>query len=368
MQHLDEGTIHSWLDGALSAEEAARVEAHVKECARCQAAVAEARGFIAGSSRILTALDNAPRGVIPAARPKRRHRMTTWVSGLRSTDPLWRVAAAVLVVAGGTLLVVRNQGARQPGPLGSRTTAAAAQQQLKSNATQPTTMDAATPASPKVEKANVPLQRRSTSSGAVGDQASAVESRGRETAAPVAASVAPPAAGVAVSSPRFEATAKRANRVEANDLATELPTVRVVDVRQQVGQRITFYEVARGDTVQLAESLGDLNQVMATGMSVTRAAAGSAAATERSRAPAAKPAAVERPTAGLTAAAAPAATPAAQAVFLASPVGDNTLTWTDPATGRVSKLSGRHSRAELEEIRRSIERARAAAADSVKKE
>jgi len=93
MQHLDEGTIHSWLDGALSADEAARVEAHVKECPQCAAAVAEARGFIAASSRILTALDNAPRGVIPVAAPKKR------------VDPIvWRVAATLLVVAdtGGT--------------------------------------------------------------------------------------------------------------------------------------------------------------------------------------------------------------------------------------------------------------------------
>src|SRR5213080_2198802 len=97
MQHLDEGTIHSWLDGALSPEEAARVEAHVKECPQCAAAVAEARGFIAASSRILTALDNAPRGVIPAAAPKRR------------IDPLvWRIAATLLVVAGGTLVVARG--------------------------------------------------------------------------------------------------------------------------------------------------------------------------------------------------------------------------------------------------------------------
>ena len=67
MQHLDEGTIHSWLDGALSSEEAARAEAHVAECPQCAAAVAEARGFIAASSRILTALDHVPRGVVPAA-------------------------------------------------------------------------------------------------------------------------------------------------------------------------------------------------------------------------------------------------------------------------------------------------------------
>src|ERR1700694_4380517 len=85
MQHLDEGTIHSWLDGALSADEAARVEAHIKECPQCAAAVAEARGFIAASSRILTALDNAPRGVVPVAAPKKR------------VDPtVWRVAATLL--------------------------------------------------------------------------------------------------------------------------------------------------------------------------------------------------------------------------------------------------------------------------------
>src|SRR5688500_7926672 len=99
MQHLDEGTIHSWLDGALSADEAARVQAHVAECRQCAAAVAEARGFIAASSRILTALDNAPRGVIPVAAPVKR------------VNPLvWRVAATVLVVAAGTLVVVQNRG------------------------------------------------------------------------------------------------------------------------------------------------------------------------------------------------------------------------------------------------------------------
>ena len=105
MQHPDEGTIHSWLDGALSAEEAASVEAHVKDCPECAAAVAEARGFIAASSRILMALDNAPRGLIPAAAPKKR------------VDPIvWRVAATLLVVAGGTFVVLRGQGRGTPIP------------------------------------------------------------------------------------------------------------------------------------------------------------------------------------------------------------------------------------------------------------
>jgi anti-sigma factor RsiW len=98
MQHLDEGTIHAWLDGALSPEEAARANAHVEGCPQCQTAVAEARGFIAASSRILTALDDAPRGVIPIAR---KQRVQPWV---------WRVAATVLVVATGTVLLVKERG------------------------------------------------------------------------------------------------------------------------------------------------------------------------------------------------------------------------------------------------------------------
>jgi anti-sigma factor RsiW len=65
MQHLDEGTIHAWLDGALDAEEASRVEQHVAGCATCAAAVAEARGLVAGASRILSALDDTPSVLAP---------------------------------------------------------------------------------------------------------------------------------------------------------------------------------------------------------------------------------------------------------------------------------------------------------------
>jgi hypothetical protein len=66
MQHLDEGTIHAWIDGALDSERASAVEAHVAACATCAAAVAEARGLVAGASRILAALDHVPGGVVPA--------------------------------------------------------------------------------------------------------------------------------------------------------------------------------------------------------------------------------------------------------------------------------------------------------------
>lgn len=111
MNHLDEGTIHAWLDGAVDATDAAGIEAHVASCAACAAAVAEARGFIAGASRILGALDDVPGGVIPGRpaapvmpaaarmpqqRPRRQWRAAPWVTGIAA------VLMAAVVLRTGT--------------------------------------------------------------------------------------------------------------------------------------------------------------------------------------------------------------------------------------------------------------------------
>ena len=108
MQHPDEGTIHAWLDGELPEEQANEIAAHTRDCPECSAKVAEARGLIAASTRILTALDNVPSRVIPetaatsrtpvAARQRRR-----WYDRLDI-----RAAAALLVVAGASYLVVKR--------------------------------------------------------------------------------------------------------------------------------------------------------------------------------------------------------------------------------------------------------------------
>jgi hypothetical protein len=129
--HLDEGTAHAWLDGALPPDEAARAAAHVAGCAACAALVAEAQGLLAGASRILGALDEVPGDVVPRARtaahtaardaalgaalaaaaaerrtPKARR---AWYAGV----PL-RAAAAVLLVAGLGSVVVRSSARIAP--------------------------------------------------------------------------------------------------------------------------------------------------------------------------------------------------------------------------------------------------------------
>lgn len=99
MQHPDEGMIHAWIDGALTVDEAASVESHAGHCDECSAAIAEARGLVAASSRILLALDDVPRGVIPAAGPRPR----SWYA----RNEL-RAAAAVLLVASASLVLTRG--------------------------------------------------------------------------------------------------------------------------------------------------------------------------------------------------------------------------------------------------------------------
>ena len=121
MQHLDDGTIHAWLDGALGTGEAAAVEAHAAACRDCADRVAEARGLIAASSRILTALDDVPEHVVPVERPAAV--AAAWAASpalaavpapaAAAPPARWghrygRLAAAVAFVLAGTLVITRE--------------------------------------------------------------------------------------------------------------------------------------------------------------------------------------------------------------------------------------------------------------------
>ena len=99
MQHPDEGTIHAWIDGELSQDDATALEAHLGDCTECSAKVAEARGLVAASSRIVSALDIVPGGVIPAVPARRR----PWYASTQL-----RAAAAIAIVASASMLVMRD--------------------------------------------------------------------------------------------------------------------------------------------------------------------------------------------------------------------------------------------------------------------
>lgn len=108
MQHLDEGTIHAWLDGALGPNEARAAEAHVQTCSACAQSVAEARGLVAASSRILATLDDVPTVQEWAREPLH-------ISAARRRSGWWwrragipYAAAATVLLAVGTTLVLRN--------------------------------------------------------------------------------------------------------------------------------------------------------------------------------------------------------------------------------------------------------------------
>jgi hypothetical protein len=104
--HPDEGTIHAWLDDALDDATARALDAHVVSCAECTARVAEARGLIAGASRVVSALDDAPSGASPAwgqppAAPAITKPGQSWAQRrLRLTPARAAIAATVLVALG----------------------------------------------------------------------------------------------------------------------------------------------------------------------------------------------------------------------------------------------------------------------------
>jgi len=100
-EHPDEGTIHAWLDDALGADESARVAAHVASCVPCSAAVAEARGLIAGASRVVRGLDGDVRSPrLAEAMPRTSVGEGSLWRALRVTPARAAIAATLLVALG----------------------------------------------------------------------------------------------------------------------------------------------------------------------------------------------------------------------------------------------------------------------------
>jgi len=77
MSHVDEGTLHAYLDGELPPSERAALEAHIAQCASCGARSAEERSLIERASAVLGAARPSERPAPPLnelASPRRRGR------------------------------------------------------------------------------------------------------------------------------------------------------------------------------------------------------------------------------------------------------------------------------------------------------
>jgi len=118
--HPDEGTIHAWLDRQLDDLAAATLEAHLQRCDECAERVAEARGLIAGTSRVLSALDAGTTSmsdkpvlsaVRPDVEPPRPLVLSGTVRGPRRfrLTPARSAIAAVLVVAVATAIIHEHE-------------------------------------------------------------------------------------------------------------------------------------------------------------------------------------------------------------------------------------------------------------------
>ena len=192
MNHLDEGTIHAWLDGALDATQARDIERHVGECDMCAAAVAEARGFVAASSRILNALDDVPAGVTPkraapqALRGRRMWRAAPWITG---------IAAAMMLAVGVTTW--NRKGAEMASstvrpaadaPLAQEVAVPATETRATAAGKRSVPADAAPPAQTKTRDAKVTGLAGGSSSPRVGAVTSARVKSQTETPAPAAPS------------------------------------------------------------------------------------------------------------------------------------------------------------------------------------
>lgn len=108
MSHVDDGTLHAYLDGELTPVERARLEGHVAECAACRNRLEEERALLERASGLL-ALAQPPERAAPP------------LHELRRPSVVWRLRvpvawAATVVLALGIGYSIGDRPAMRPAP------------------------------------------------------------------------------------------------------------------------------------------------------------------------------------------------------------------------------------------------------------
>jgi proline iminopeptidase len=226
----DEGTIHEWLDGALPEAEGERLEALAAENPEFAARVAEARGLLAASSRVLAELDEAP--AVPAAVPAAVAPTdgSTGARGRASSPPRvpvsgpawsWRrigaVAAVLAVGVTGVWSLRRGVGDAPSRPAAAPSSAAA-------------TAAGETPA----DLASAPLPHANAAGAGAADMAASALELAVSAAAPESAPALDGVAAEPASAPRV-ATAGALARSRDAELAPPEPVAAPVSTRRVAG-------------------------------------------------------------------------------------------------------------------------------------
>jgi hypothetical protein len=278
--------------------------------------------------------------------------------------PVWRAAAAIVVVALGSFVVLRERD-------GSSDQRISDHSSMRTTSRQTTTGEPLSVGAPPVgekpqlreQRAVVPPLPPPRAARAAAPRGAAAGSGDNSTTSLAQRSAA---ADVRESAP-----------LSVAEPATIVVLPRDVGRRAQIGASTTLYEVAPGDTVVLTEATETrLGATVVTGLGVTTSAPAASGARAMTKSAAPDTTRAETNTRSKALAntqssaqlAMPVAAPAAPvnapaAAVVAAPANDyHTITWLDSTTGKKVSLSGRHSVQELEEIRRKIEALRASRA------
>ena len=78
MSHVDEGTLHAYLDGELSPDERQAVANHLSQCATCRASLAEERALLERASAVLGAARPLERPAPPFEQVRRASKPSPW--------------------------------------------------------------------------------------------------------------------------------------------------------------------------------------------------------------------------------------------------------------------------------------------------